>query len=72
MRARNRRGANAIEFALVFPILLAMITSVMDLSFAMGLRYAASVSAQYGARLGASTPRDEDPEGIALAKATET
>lgn len=65
---RGRRGANTIEFALTAPILFAMLTGMMDLSFSFMLRHAAASAAQYGVRAGAS---GDDPEADALMAAIE-
>lgn len=62
---RARRGANAVELALTLPVLLMLITGMMDLSFVAALRYCASSAADHGARLGATTSRDGDPETVA-------
>ena len=60
-----RRGANAIEFALILPVLLALITGIMDYGFDMAVRNVANAAARSGARAGALTGQDEAPETAA-------
>lgn len=69
MTRRSRRGANAVEFALLAPPLLALIFGTMDLSFVIALRYCAAIAADHAARFGAATPRDDAPESVALEQA---
>lgn len=62
---RSRRGANAVEFALILPILLALITGIMDYGYSYAVRTVANTAARAGARAGALTPQDEDPDTAA-------
>jgi Flp pilus assembly protein TadG len=66
---RSRRGANAIEFALILPVLLAMLTGIMDYGWLYMVRTAAVTAARVGAREGAFTPQDSDPDGAAATAA---
>lgn len=66
---RNRRGANVIEFALILPVLLALMTGIMDFGWAFAVRTAATTAARAGARAGALTPRDLLPEDAATTAA---
>jgi Flp pilus assembly protein TadG len=66
-----RRGANAIEFALVLPVLLTFTFGIMDLGWGSLVRHAAGTAAAAGARAGALTPQTDDPSGHAAATANE-
>lgn len=68
---RSRRGANALEFALLMPVLVAVFTGIMDYSFAMALREAAMKSARAGARAGATCPQSQDPDDAAAEAAAD-
>ena len=68
-RMRSRRGANAIEFALIAPVLIALATGSIDFAFALGLRYAAASAADHGARIGATTSQEGSPESVATSEA---
>lgn len=64
-----RRGANAIEFALVMPVLLAIVTGMMDYSWIFMLRHGAMNAARYGARQGSVADPAGDPDGVAASAA---
>lgn len=66
---RGRRGANAIELALVAPWLLALVTATMDYGYLFALRFAAITAAEVGARDGALTGQDDGPDEVASASA---
>src|SRR5262245_29267392 len=66
-----RRGANAVEFALLLPALLVFTFGVMDLGWNYLVRHAASSAAGAGARAGALTLQADDPIATALAAANE-
>lgn len=68
---RSRRGANAIEFALVMPVLFAIVTGMMDYAWVAMLRNGAMNAARIGARAGSITAQDDDPDGVAAAAAHE-
>ncbi|MCA9495188.1 MAG: pilus assembly protein [Myxococcales bacterium] len=56
MRARRtRRGGNAIEFGLLFPLLFALMTGIMDLGYLEMVRFVADSAAREGARIGSMT-----------------
>lgn len=59
---RPRRGANAIEFALILPVLLVLLTGIMDYGYAYAVRNAANAAARAGARAGALTAQVEGPD----------
>ena len=70
MMPRRRRGATAVEFALVMPVLLLMTFAIVDYSW-----YFASVQGVRGvvreaARTGSQATPDQDAAAIALADAT--
>lgn len=66
----RRRGANAVEFALILPVLLALLTGIMDYGWVYLLQHVATTAAREGAREGAVTPQDQGPEARATTAAT--
>lgn len=64
-----RRGANAVEFALLLPAMLVFTFGVMDLGWNYLVRHAASSAAIAGARVGALTAQGEAPNDSAAAAA---
>lgn len=52
-RPRSRRGANAIEFALLAPVLVLLLTGIMDAGWMLMLREACDSAARDGARAAA-------------------
>lgn len=70
-RANKRRGGNVIEFALIAPILFALLTGIIDYGWNFAIRSVASASARAGARAGAVTPQDQTPDTAALTGATD-
>ena len=62
---RGRRGANAIVFALVMPVLFAILTGMMDYSWVFMLRHGAMNAARVGARVGSVTDPAGSPESAA-------
>ena len=69
---RSRRGANAIEFALLAPVMLALLTGIIDYGWAATLRESARAAAYAGARAGSVTDRTKDPNGVAANAALKT
>ena len=61
----SRRGGNAIEFALVLPVLLALVTGIMDYALVFNVRNVAMAAARAGARTGSVTPQSGNPESAA-------
>lgn len=59
-RSTGRRGASALEFALILPVFVALIAAVMDLSWLMFQRSALSSSAALGCRVGALVDPGQD------------
>jgi Flp pilus assembly protein TadG len=68
---RRRRGASALEFALVAPVLLLSIFGVLDWSWFMYRRVPVILAAERGARAAAGVRVDQNPEGAATAAAEE-
>lgn len=68
-RPRRRRGASAIEFALVFPMMLVFTFGVMDWSWYLVQYQLVARSAQVGARSGAQTRLENSPGTVASARA---
>lgn len=58
----RRRGANAIEFALILPVLLAILSGIVDYGWIYMIRTAATSAARAGARVGALTPQAQGPD----------
>ena len=69
MRQLKRRGGNAIEFALILPVLVAVFTGIIDYGWIYAVRTAATSSARAGARVGALTPKANSPDTAASAAA---
>lgn len=66
MRARARRGGNAIEFGLLFPVLFAMMSGIMDLGYMEMVRFVADSAAREGARIGSMTGDNAQASSAAL------
>lgn len=64
--ARSRRGGNAIEFGLLFPLLFALMTGIMDLGYMEMVRFVADASAREGARIGSMTGDNTQASDAAL------
>lgn len=62
---RRRRGANAIEFALLYPLFLWMVTGVIDYGWFFVIRADADSAVHDGARVGAMTLKKDDPAAAA-------
>jgi Flp pilus assembly protein TadG len=60
-----------VEFGLIAPILVALVTGIMDYGYLYATRFGASAAAEEGARAGSLTAGDSDPEGAAVAAAQE-
>ncbi len=59
-RGRNQRGAVAVEFALIVPVLLLLVLGILEFGFGYHAWDATQNAAREGARLGAVSPdRDE-------------
>lgn len=64
---RDRRGANAIEFALILPVFVMLMMGVMEYSWFFFQRSTIVNAVRDGCRAGAVIPPDEDYETEALA-----
>ena len=62
MTLRNRRGANAIEFALVLPVFLTIVLGMMEFSWAFFVRTAVITAVSDGCRAGAVVHPEDDWE----------
>jgi Flp pilus assembly protein TadG len=67
-RARSRRGANAIEFGLLFPVLMVLLGGMIDLSWMYTVRLGASSAALVGARA-AAVAKPADATSVASSSA---
>ncbi|MBX2797373.1 MAG: pilus assembly protein [Myxococcales bacterium] len=64
--SRRRRGAQAVEFALILPVMLALMTSMMDFSWLLLHRHVAGEAATAGARAASLSSGDVDPAAVAV------
>lgn len=62
---RRRRGANAVEFALTFPIVLLMMGAVTDWGWYFTQQMSLSAAVRDAVRVGAMTSRDAGPDEAA-------
>lgn len=60
-RGRGRRGGNAIEFALIFPVLAAITASIIDYGWYYSLHLGAIHAAREAGRTASVTPDTGDP-----------
>lgn len=63
---RSRRGVTAIEFVLVFPLLLTVAFGLIDWSWYMYENLTVETAAQRGARMGAGVKVADGPEAAAV------
>ncbi|KRB77271.1 hypothetical protein ASE01_11075 [Nocardioides sp. Root190] len=68
---RDRRGAAAVEFALIMPILLLLVFGIISYGYMLSFRQAISQAAAEGARAAAVAQRDADQQPDALAAMNE-
>ena len=68
-RRRGRRGAAAVEFALVVPLLLLIVLGIVDFGFMLSDRQAVSQAAAEGARAAAVSQGDPVADGKAAMQA---
>ena len=65
-RRKNRRGSNAIEFALTLPLVVALLTGIMDYGFYFSQQQVVVHAARTGARRAAiSDPETENAAEVA-------
>lgn len=67
-RLAGRRGAAAIEFALVLPILMALVSAVLEYGWLFYQQANLSAAAREGARIGSMTMQAADPGAFAVAR----
>lgn len=60
LRRRDQRGAVAVEFALLLPVILALIAGLFDFTMVFNLQLQASQAAQAGARIAAIAPTNDN------------
>lgn len=65
----SKKGASAVEFALVVTLLLAVLFGLMDWSWYMYHWLSVTTSAARGARIAAGLPLSQDPVGRATREA---
>ena len=70
--ARSRRGSNAVEFALILPILITLFAGIVEWGWTLNQQMMVVQAAREGARAGVSTPRDDDPETAAQARVVQS
>lgn len=68
---RDARGAAAVEFALIMPILLLLVFGIISYGYMLSFRQAISQAAAEGARAAAVAQRDADQQPDALAAMNE-
>jgi Flp pilus assembly protein TadG len=69
MTYRNRRGGNAIEFALIAPVLITFLIGVMEYSWFFSMNQACVTAAREGARVGSLTDSSDAAVDAAAAAA---
>lgn len=57
---RNEQGTVMVEFALLLPVILALIAGLFDFAMVFNLQLQASQAAQAGARVAAIAPTDDN------------
>lgn len=67
----NRRGASALEFALLLPVFLVLVGGMVDYAWYMQQRALVVRAVREGVRVGAVTPLASDPAGTATARAVQ-
>ena len=72
MTRRNRRGSNAVEFAITAPVLMLLAMGTFDYSWYFVQKQAILSSAQVGARAGSQTKLSEGPEVVGADAAEDT
>jgi Flp pilus assembly protein TadG len=70
--ARRRRGSNAVEFALILPILITLFAGIVEWGWTLNQQMMVLQAAREGARAGVSTPRDDDPESAAQTRVVQS
>jgi hypothetical protein len=71
-RARDQRGAIAVEFALIVPLLLMLVLGIIEFGFGYHAWDATQNAAREGARLGAVLGTDSNKEQLIIDRVEET
>ncbi|MCD5344953.1 TadE/TadG family type IV pilus assembly protein [Agromyces sp. S2-1-8] len=71
MKARRERGAAAVEFALVLPLLLIMLFAIIDFGWVLTQQLSVTAAAREGARYYAIHNLEPGAQGVAEDRATE-
>lgn len=66
----RRRGANAIEFALILPVFVAMLMAIMDFGWLFFVRSTLDQATVVGCRAGSLVDPGEDDSDVELVRAT--
>ncbi len=70
-RLRGRRGAAAVEIAVLLPLLLIVLVGLIEVSLAIHESHAMTRAAREGCRIGASILEGPEPTGDAIRAAAE-
>lgn len=62
---RRTRGTQAVEFALLLPVMLGIVSGIVDYGWFLQQRQLMLEAARNGARAGSVTPPADDPAGTA-------
>ena len=68
-RSSNRRGSNAIEFALTLPVFVILLSGVIDFSWYFFAGWRVSSAVREGIRVGSKTPMSAGPAAVAASVA---
>lgn len=66
---QTRRGANAVEFALTAPVLVALLGGMLDFGIYLTHEHVVQAAVRDAARVGATTAVDDDPIAEARSRA---
>lgn len=69
IRAARDRGAAAVEFALVLPVLLLLVLGSIDWGYFFYVQQVVTNAAREGARVGSLTPFDSGDAGVSQSEA---
>ena len=65
-RANRRRGASAIEFALILPVFIAIFGAIIELSNYVSMFHRVTRAARDAARIGSTVIEGVDPDGTEI------
>jgi len=71
MKARRERGAAAVEFALVLPLLLIMLFAIIDFGWVLNQQMSVTAAAREGARYYAIHNLESGAQGVAEGRAAD-